>query len=232
MILEAFAAIHGTIVTRLERNLCGLSAFCANRIKHFALSTTLGFAGCTAGFATYGLILEAFFCIEFLLAGCEYEFFTAILANQSLVFEHCLSFPFLVFYESICQRLTWFFPPHSPTGNLAHKPYGSPLLFLSGEPRLDLHLDRTMLTELLSAYVDRFACDWHRLSTTDPSGDTSRYYITALFVNAIFFSMFSGFSNCSRYLNANHNCHCSVPAVLPRISVLSLPGQDWLLLFF
>jgi len=31
----------------------------------------------------------------------------------------------------------------------------------------DLFLSRTMLTEASSAYVDRFACDWHRFSTTD-----------------------------------------------------------------
>ena len=32
-----------------------------------------------------------------------------------------------------------------------------------------LHLSRTMLTGgFAPAYVDRFACDWHRLSTTDP----------------------------------------------------------------
>ena len=32
----------------------------------------------------------------------------------------------------------------------------------------DLHLSRTMLTALWTAYVDRFACDWPRLTTTDP----------------------------------------------------------------
>lgn len=32
----------------------------------------------------------------------------------------------------------------------------------------DLLLDRTMITGLFPAYVGRFACDWHRLATTDP----------------------------------------------------------------
>lgn len=32
----------------------------------------------------------------------------------------------------------------------------------------DLLLDRTMITGLCPAYVGRFACDWHRLTTTDP----------------------------------------------------------------
>jgi len=42
-----------------------------------------------------------------------------------------------------------------------------------------LHLDRTMLTESISAYVDRFACDWHRFSTTD-QGLSRRDYKTKL----------------------------------------------------
>jgi hypothetical protein len=32
---------------------------------------------------------------------------------------------------------------------------------------MDLPLSRTMIVEPCSAYVDRFACDWHRFSTTD-----------------------------------------------------------------
>lgn len=63
-------------------------------------------------------------------------------------------------------RLTWFLTPHSPAGRFAHKSiaphYCSSRLF-----RQDLHLRRTMLTSHSLAYVDRFACVWHRLSTTD-----------------------------------------------------------------
>lgn len=61
-------------------------------------------------------------------------------------------------------------PPHPPTGRFAPKLSGSPLLLLSAIRRLDLPLSRTMLTGILPAYVDRFACDWPRLSTTDPVG--------------------------------------------------------------
>ena len=44
----------------------------------------------------------------------------------------------------------------------------TPHYYLSRLYRQDLHLSRTMLTTLWAAYVDRFACDWPRLSTTDP----------------------------------------------------------------
>ena len=64
-------------------------------------------------------------------------------------------------------RLTWSLPPHSPAGRFAHKSE-TPHYYSSRFYRQDLHLSRTMLTTPWVAYVDRFACDWHRLSTTDP----------------------------------------------------------------
>ena len=65
-------------------------------------------------------------------------------------------------------RPTWSLTPHPPAGPFAHKDMASPLLRLSGTlARQDLPLSRTMLTGIFPAYVDRFACDWHRLSTTD-----------------------------------------------------------------
>lgn len=64
-------------------------------------------------------------------------------------------------------RLTWSLPPHSPAGGFAHKSE-TPHYYLSRLYRQDLHLSRTMLTAPWTAYVDRFACDWPRLSTTDP----------------------------------------------------------------
>ena len=66
-----------------------------------------------------------------------------------------------------CIRLTWSLPPHSPAGGFAHKSE-TPHYYPSRFYRQDLHLSRTMLTTSWVAYVDRFACDWHRLSTTDP----------------------------------------------------------------
>ena len=65
-------------------------------------------------------------------------------------------------------RLTWSLPPHSPAGGFAHKSE-TPHYYPSRFYRQDLHLSRTMLTTPWVAYVDRFACDWHRLSTTDLS---------------------------------------------------------------
>ena len=65
-------------------------------------------------------------------------------------------------------RLTWSLPPHSPAGRFAHKSE-TPHYYSSRFYRQDLHLSRTMLTTPWVAYVDRFACDWLRLATTDLS---------------------------------------------------------------
>ena len=69
-------------------------------------------------------------------------------------------------------QLTWFSPPHSPAGGFAPKPSRSPLLPLSlkilyaaGLTSI-LHRARSLFS---AVYVDRFACNWHRLATTDLS---------------------------------------------------------------
>ena len=38
-----------------------------------------------------------------------------------------------------------------------------------------------MLTGIFPAYVDRFACDWLRLATTDPMDSTGNDYIARFF---------------------------------------------------
>ena len=68
-------------------------------------------------------------------------------------------------------RPTWSLTPHSPAGAFAPKALTPPHYWRSRRRqkprRQDLPLSRTMLTGIFPAYVDRFACDWHRLSTTD-----------------------------------------------------------------
>jgi len=95
VVLEALAAVDGTIVAGLERDLRGCAALCANRVEHLALLTaaTLGLTVGTACLAADGLVFEAFLRVEFLFTGGENEFCTAVLANQSLVFEHDSFFP-------------------------------------------------------------------------------------------------------------------------------------------
>ena len=70
-------------------------------------------------------------------------------------------------------QLTWFSPPHSPAGGFAPKPFRSPLLPLSLKNynmRQVLLLYCTVLAvPFRTVYVDRFACNWHRLATTDLS---------------------------------------------------------------
>ena len=88
---KALAAIHGTVLTREERNLGGLAAVGADRVMHFAGSTgsrAAGLASGTAGLAAGGLILEALFGVEFLLTCSPNEFVATVFANQRLVFVH------------------------------------------------------------------------------------------------------------------------------------------------
>ena len=92
---EALAAVYGTILSRLEGNLSGLSAFGADGIVHLARTagSTAGFTGLTASLAAGGLILESFFGIEFLFTGSENELSATVFAYQRFVFVHDLEPP-------------------------------------------------------------------------------------------------------------------------------------------
>lgn len=78
---EAFAAINGSVVAGLERNLCFLAAVCAGRGEKFS--------GCSAGvllcnaasLASLRLVLKALLFEEFLFACREDKFLTAVLAD-------------------------------------------------------------------------------------------------------------------------------------------------------
>ena len=87
---KALAAVHGPILPGLKRNLRGLSAFCANRVMHFARSagSAAGLSSLTAGLATGGLVLESFFGIEFLFTSGENELSATVFAYQRFVFVH------------------------------------------------------------------------------------------------------------------------------------------------
>jgi hypothetical protein len=64
--------------------------------------------------------------------------------------------------------------------------YAEPFQFSSWSV---LHLGRTMLTGNLPAYVDRFACDWLRFSTTDPIHGHQTYYSARRMGIATYFFM-------------------------------------------
>ena len=96
MVLEAIAAIHGTVVSGLEWDLGWRPAFRADRIEHLAIIAARGLAAGTAVFAADRLVLEPFLRVKLLLAGRKDEFLTAILAYQCFVLEHLDFFPFSV----------------------------------------------------------------------------------------------------------------------------------------
>ena len=85
---EALAAVDRTVLARLEGNLAGLAAAGAGSVEHLALAAGRVLAGITAGLAALGLVLETTAGVELLLAGGPNELLAAILAYQSLVFEH------------------------------------------------------------------------------------------------------------------------------------------------
>ena len=93
---EASAAEHGTILTGLEGNLGGLTAFGAHSVEHLAGSAGSGtgrLASHTAVTAAGGLILEALLGVERLFTGRENELIAAVFAYQRLVFVHGLEPP-------------------------------------------------------------------------------------------------------------------------------------------
>ena len=88
-ISEAIAAVDGTIGARLEGNLAGLSALCADCVKHLTCTVMVGiFTLCAAFLATLRLVGEALLGVKLLLAGSEGEFLSAFLADQGLVCVH------------------------------------------------------------------------------------------------------------------------------------------------
>ena len=88
--------------------------------------------------------------------------------------------------QSGCVRLTWSLTPHSPAARVTRRhrrpgvtavPNGAMVARIASSPPAPdsrgrsgqgLPLSRTMLSDHKSPYVGRFACDWPRLSTTDP----------------------------------------------------------------
>ena len=153
VVLEAVAAVDGTVVSGLERDLGGRPALRADRVKHLTVVAACGFAACAAVLAANGFVLESLLRVKLLLAGRKDEFLTAILAYQCFVLEHLDFSPF---------RFVKFFDTRVPA-DLVFAPTPAnwkcryPAMCLSLLPlskcmfdmlRLDLLLDRTMLTGL------------------------------------------------------------------------------------
>ena len=94
VVLEAVAAVDGTVVSGLERDLGWRPALRADRIEHLAIAAARGLSAGSAVFAADRLILEPFLRVKLLLAGRKDEFLTAILAYQCFVLEHLDFSPF------------------------------------------------------------------------------------------------------------------------------------------
>ena len=90
-IREALTAINRAVAARLEGDPAGFSALGADRLKHLALgiaAARISFSGIAAGLAALRLVGESFFGVEFLLAGSELKFVSAVFANECFVVVH------------------------------------------------------------------------------------------------------------------------------------------------
>jgi hypothetical protein len=89
-VLEAFAAVDGTVVAGLKGNLAGLPALGADSVEHLAgASCVAGLLACIPAItAALRLVLKALFSIELLFPGSEHEFFPTVLANECFVSVH------------------------------------------------------------------------------------------------------------------------------------------------
>ena len=153
MVLEAVAAIDGTVVSGLERDLGGRPALRADRVKHLAFAAARGLAAGAAVFAADRLVLEPFLRVKLLLAGRKDEILTAILAYQCFVLEHLAFSPFrFVKFFDIRVPADLVFAPTPANWKCRYPAMCLSLLPLSkcmfDMLRLDLLLDRTMLTGL------------------------------------------------------------------------------------
>ena len=86
----ALAAVYRSVARGLEGNLRFLAASCASGGEELSLGLSGVLSCVTASLASLRLILEALFCIEFLLTGSENELSAAILTDQFLVLIHCV----------------------------------------------------------------------------------------------------------------------------------------------
>ena len=77
----------------LKGNLASITAVCASCVKHLASGglATASLELLTALTASLGLMLETLLSVEFLLTSRKNEFLSAIFADQSLVFVHCIT---------------------------------------------------------------------------------------------------------------------------------------------
>src|SRR5699024_1103068 len=109
---EAVGAVDGAILAGLEGNLAGLAAGCADGVVHLALTgagrTGAVLAGVTASLAALGLVLKTAGCVELLLAGSPNKLLAAVLANYSLVFEHCGISSCFVLARGRIRTTPWF----------------------------------------------------------------------------------------------------------------------------
>ena len=85
---KTFIAENISALCRLERNYSIATATCTCCCESLSCRSCCVFTSITAVSATLGFILEAFFCIELLLAGGENKVSPAFLTFECFVFVH------------------------------------------------------------------------------------------------------------------------------------------------
>ncbi len=95
---EASTAVYRSVSAGLERNFSFLAALSASGGEHLSCCFACILSCCTAFLASLGFVLESLLCVEFLFSCGENEFFTAIFANQGLVFVHVCNLSRKIFF--------------------------------------------------------------------------------------------------------------------------------------
>ena len=158
---EAVPAQDRTVVARFEGDLRLRSALCAYRIVHFAgarrrSAIPAAFPYIPAILATDRLILEAFFRIELLFAGSEYEILATVLALECFVLERHYPNPLTLFeIKGPCLADLVFYPTLA-CWKVCYPAIASHYYFSRIEIRQDLFLSRTMLKAALGSLRGSF----------------------------------------------------------------------------
>jgi hypothetical protein len=137
------------------------STLCAYSVKHFprarrrsAIAAT--FPNIAAILATNRLIFKAFFRVELLLAGCEYEIFATVLALECFVLERHYPNPLTLFeIKGPCLADLVFYPTLA-CWKVCYPAIASHYYFSRIEIRQGLSLSRTMLKAALGSLRGSF----------------------------------------------------------------------------
>ena len=183
---EAIPAQYRTVIARFERNLRFRATLRAYSVKHFprarrrsAIAAT--FPNIAAILATNRLVFKAFFRVELLLAGCEYEIFATILALECFVLERHYPNPLTLFEIKGPCLADLVFDPTLACWKVCYPAIASHYYFSRTETRQVLSLSRTMLKASLDSLRGSFRL---RLASTFNHGPKQKVLYATIIISS------------------------------------------------